>query len=159
MVFTHLRQLERYSENRYGWYQFPYAVGGGRPRKHGRRFAFKEPNGWDKPEEDVTFVDARLGQVRLRTWRGLHAKQDAHTHFHVILAEVRMERDKRPAPIWLGYQGADAYLVRDIWSWFDHRWPIEPSIRFRKRRLYWTLPLLQQLERCDGWTRLVDVDY
>lgn len=138
----------------------PPAYGGrGRPCKHGRRFAFKESDTWNEPEEDVTFVDQRWGQVRLRTWRRLHAKQDADLDFHVILAEVRLERDKRPAPIWLGYQGADGYSVRDVWSWFDHRWPIEPSIRFRKRRLYWTLPMLQLSKRCDSWTRLVDVAY
>ena len=138
----------------------PPAYGGrGRPRKHGRRFALKEPESWNEPEEDVTFVDERWGQVRLRTWRGLHAKQDAETDFAVILAEVRLEREKRPAPIWLAYQGADGYPAQDVWSWFDHRWPIEPSIRFRKRRLYWTLPALQQSERCDHWTRLVDIAY
>ncbi len=138
----------------------PPAYGGrGRPRKHGRRFAFKEPESWHEPEEDVTFVDARWGQVRLRTWRELHAKQDAETDFAVILAEVRLEREKRPAPIWLAYQGADGHPAQDVWSWFDHRWPIEPSIRFRKRRLYWTLPALQQSERCDRWTRLVDIAY
>ncbi len=138
----------------------PPAYGGrGRPRKHGRRFAFQEPDTWNEPVEDVTFVDERWGQVRLRAWQHLHARQDADTDFYVILAEVRLERDKRPAPIWLGYQGADGYPAQDVWSWFDHRWPIEPSIRFRKRRLYWTLPMLQQSERCDGWTHLVDITY
>jgi hypothetical protein len=136
----------------------PYG-GRGRPRKHGRRFAFKEPETWGEPAEEESFVDQRWGQVRLRGWRDLHAKQDAHTPFYVILAEVRLERDKRPTPIWLGSQGAPGYPVRDIWSWFDHRWSIEPSIRFRKQRLFWTLPMLQQSERCDGWTQLVDVAY
>ena len=134
----------------------PYG-GRGRPRKHGHRFAFKEPDTWPEPAEDITFVDERWGQVRLRTWPNLHAKQDADTSIHVILAEVRLERDKRPEPIWLGYQRADDYPVRDVWSWFDHRWPIEPSIRFRKQNLHWTLPMLQLSERCDHWTRLVDL--
>ena len=45
----------------------------------------------------------RWGQVRLRRWNNLHAKQEASTSFAVILAEVHRERDKPPAPLWLGY--------------------------------------------------------
>jgi hypothetical protein len=32
---------------------------------------------------------------------------------------------------------------------------VEPSIRFRKQYLYWTLPRFQTPERCDRWTMLV----
>jgi hypothetical protein len=137
----------------------PSYAGRGRPRIHGRRFAFKEQGTWSEPVEDVTFSDARWGQVHLRAWPGLHAKQDADTEFDVLLAEVHLERDKRPEPIWLGYQGADGYAVRDVWSWFDQRWSIEPAIRFRKQKLHWTLPMLQHSDRCDVWTRLVDIAY
>jgi len=82
-------------------------AGRGRPRISGSRFAFKEQETWDEPTEDVTFSDERWGQVHLRTWSGMHAKQDAGTKFHVLLAEVHLERNQRPKPIWLGYQGAD----------------------------------------------------
>jgi ADP-heptose:LPS heptosyltransferase len=43
------------------------------------------------------------------------------------------------------------------WQWFTQRWPIEPTIRFRKQHLAWTLPRLQTAEACDRWTRLVDL--
>ena len=46
-----------------------------------------------------------------------------------------------------------------IWRWYPRRWPIEPSIRFRKERLYWDKPRLQQAERCDCWTTLVEMTY
>ena len=131
----------------------------GRPRIHGRRFAFKEQETWGEAMEDVTFSDTCWGQVHLRAWCGLHAKQDAGTEFHILLAEVHLERDRRPEPIWLGYLGADGYAVQDVWSWFDQRWSIEPAIRFRKQRLYWSLPMLQQSDRCDVWTSLVDIVY
>lgn len=137
----------------------PSYAGRGRPRIHGCRFAFKEQETWGEPTEDVLFSDERWGQVHLRAWSGLHAKQDAGTEFHVLLAEVHLERDKRPEPIWLGYQGEDGYAVRDVWSWFDQRWSIEPAIRFRKQQLYWSLPMLQQSDRCDVWTTLVDIVY
>ena len=34
---------------------------------------------------------------------------------------------------------------------------MEPSIRFRKQYLYWTLPRFQEPERCDRWTMLVNL--
>ena len=134
----------------------PYA-GRGRPAVHGPRFAFKEPDTWP---ELIEFEHPRWGQVRLRRWPKLHAKQDADTLFDVILAEVHLERDKPPKPLWLGYlAGHTAYPVQEVWSWFDYRWPIEPSIRFRKQHLAWTLPRFQAGDSCDRWTNLVDVAY
>ncbi len=53
----------------------------------------------------------------------------------------------------MGAPEVSSYLP---WLWFDQRWPIEPAFRFRKQRLYWTLPHFQQADR---WTRLVDVAY
>jgi len=136
----------------------PYG-GRGRPRKHGQRFAFKEPETWPEPTAEMHFCDDRWGQVRLRSWQQLHAQQDADTLFTVIRAEVHGQRDKRPDPIWLVVIGAAGFSIRDVWLWFDHRWSIEPSIRFRKRRLYWTLPAFQASERCDRWTLLTDLAY
>ena len=134
----------------------PYA-GRGRPAVHGPRFAFKEPDTWP---ELIEFEHPRWGQVRLRRWPKLHAKQDADTLFDVILAEVHLERDKPPKPLWLGYlAGHTAYPVQEVWSWFDYRWPIEPSIRFRKQKLYWTLPHFQDSQSCDRWTNLVDLAF
>jgi len=134
----------------------PYA-GSGRPCVHGSRFAFKEPDTWGPPAEEVRFEDERYGQVRLRHWHDLHAKQDAHTAFSVIRADVHLERAKPPKPLWLGYQNAQDLSLHALWLAFDQRWPIEPANRFRKQRLYWTLPQFQHPDRCDRWTWLVDV--
>jgi hypothetical protein len=137
-------------------------VYGGRGRRpvHGDRFAFKEPDTWGEPVEQIEFSHARWGRVRLRRWNELHAKQDAQTPFAVIQAEVHREREKPAEPLWLAYVPApeqDHYPLREVWGWFTHRWPIEPSIRFRKQHLAWTLPHLQTAEACDRWTRLVDL--
>ena len=136
----------------------PYG-GRGRPRKHGQRFAFKDPETWSEPAAEMQFHDDRWGQVRLRAWEQLHAHQDAHTVFTVIQAEVHCQRDKQPDPLWLAVIGAAGFSIRDVWLWFDHRWSIEPSIRFRKRRLHWTLPAWQASARCDRWTQLTDLAY
>ncbi|MBE7529960.1 MAG: hypothetical protein HS099_09545 [Ardenticatenaceae bacterium] len=137
----------------------PAYSGWRRPHKHGDRFAFKDETTWGIADEDVTFQDERRGQVRLRGWHDLHMRQDADTSFTAIYVEVRLEREKRPQPIWLAYLGATAHTVREAWLWFDHRWPIEPSIRFRKQKLYWTLPNLQASTRCDCWTWLVEAAF
>jgi hypothetical protein len=133
-------------------------AGHGRPAVHGPRFAFKVPETWPEPVEQVAFEHERWGQVRLRRWSNLHAKLDANTTFEVILAEVHRERVKPPQPLWLGYRpGHNAYPLRQVWSWFDYRWPIEPSIRFRKQTLVWTLPYFQTSQACDHWSHLVDI--
>jgi hypothetical protein len=137
----------------------PYS-GKGRPRIHGDRFAFKEPEMWGEPDAVMELVDERWGKVRLQRWDYLHARQDASTTFSVILVETHLEREKPNRPFWLGYQPppgqepGDQSLV-DLWYGYQYRWPVEPSIRFRKQYLYWTLPRFQTPERCDRWTMLV----
>lgn len=142
-------------------YGAPGAYSGrGRPRVHGDRFAFKEPETWGQPDAEAELKDERWGQVRLRRWDNLHARQDATTVFSVILVETHGEREKPSEPFWLVYQPppdqapGDQDLV-DLWRSYAYRWPVEPSIRFRKQYLYWTLPRFQTPERCDRWTGLV----
>lgn len=129
--------------------------GRGRPPKHGQRFAFKEPETWPTPDEEVVFESERWGKVRLRGWNHLHDKQDAESDLRVICAHVHQQRDKPPAPLWLGYKpGHTDFPLREVWTWFAWRWSIEPSIRFRKQRLFWTLPALHTSHACDRWTWL-----
>jgi hypothetical protein len=135
-------------------------AGRGRPRKHGQPFAFKAAESWGEPAESSEFVDERWGQVRLRRWNNLHDKADVQTPLTVILAEVHQERAKPPAALWLGYKpGHTEHPLRKVWSWFGLRWPIEPSIRFRKQHLSWTLPAFQQSELCDRWTWLNQIAF
>jgi len=134
-------------------------AGRGRPRVHGERFAFKDIDTWWSPSETVILETEDWGQVRLRRWDKLHAKQAASTTFSVICCEVYGERETPPKPLWLGFRPApqrDCDLVT-IWRWYPRRWPIEPAIRFRKQALYWDKPRLQQAARCDRWTALVDI--
>jgi len=139
----------------------PYS-GKGRPRVHGDRFAFKEHETWSNAAATAELEDERWGKVRLRRWDTLHAREDAATSFSVILVETHLEREKPCKPFWLAYQSppdqepADQTLS-DLWYWYQHRWPVEPSIRFRKQYLHWTLPRFQEAERCDRWTMLVSL--
>jgi hypothetical protein len=139
----------------------PYG-GRGRPRVHGERFAFKEPETWGEPATIIELQDEHWGQVRLRRWDGLHARADAETSFSVILVETHLEREKPSKPFWLAYQPpphqqAGDQTVSDLWYWYQHRWPVEPSIRFRKQYLHWTLPRFHTPDRCDRWTMLTSL--
>lgn len=135
----------------------PSYRGRGRPAKHGPRFAFKEPTTWGEPAETAAVTEERWGQVRLRRWNGLHAREDAATAFDVVQIESHREREHPPGPLWVACLGAETVTVEALWRWYDQRWPIEPATRFRKGRLHWTLPKFQAAEQCDRWTTLVTV--
>jgi hypothetical protein len=133
----------------------------GRPRAHGKRFAFKEPETWGTPDEIIEFEDLKMGLVKLERWNGLHGKNDTDVPFDVVRASIHLEKDKPPKPIWLAWQAplsipdnltVDAKL---IWQAYVHRWPVEPGIRFRKQRLGWTTPQFQHKEIGDRWSWLV----
>jgi hypothetical protein len=139
----------------------PYK-GRGRPRVHGDRFAFKEPETWGEPDAMVELEHPRWGEVRLRRWDYKHARQDGSTPFSVILVEAHREREKPAALFWLAYQPPPHQepgdqKLEDLWLWYEHRWPVESSIRFRKQYLNWTLPRFQAPEHCDRWTVLVSL--
>ena len=134
--------------------------GRGRPRVHGQRFAFKDAETWGTPDAEKELDDDRWGRVRLRRWDHLHARQDAQTMFSVLLVEAHREREQPTAPLWLAYLHPSTTRHAELtleasWRGYAARWPVEPSIRFRKQSLYWTLPRFQSAEACDRWTRLV----
>ena len=118
----------------------------GRPRVHGERCAFKEPEIWGEQHERLTFEDAKFGQVKLERWNNPHGKKDADVPFDVVRASIHLEKEKPPQPRWLAWQPADkipAGLEIDaklIWLAYVHRWAVEPGIRFRKQCLGWTTP-------------------
>jgi hypothetical protein len=135
----------------------------GARRKHGRRFAFKEPETWDVPDEFMTFVDERWGPVELRRWNGLHERAAADAPLDIVQARIHLEREKPPNPLWLAWQApatlpADCQVtVKTIWQAYPHRWPIEPSTRFRKQHLMWTVPQFHTPEAGDRWSVIVSL--
>lgn len=135
----------------------------GRRRKHGARFAFKDPSTWGEPDEYQAWDDARWGQVELRRWHGLHERATADAPIDVVQARIRLEREHPPAPQWLAWQApADVpaemrITVEIIWRAYTYRWPIEPSIRFRKQHLMWTRPQFHTPETGDRWSLLVSL--
>jgi len=137
----------------------------GRPRKHGVRFAFKEPETWGKPVEELEIEHPKWGQVKLRRWTNLHGRSAADVEFNVIQAQVHLEREQPPSPLWLWWlppkiiPSTVTLDLETIWGAYDHRWPIEPGNRFRKQTLNWTRPQFQTPEAGDRWTTLVTVAF
>jgi len=135
----------------------------GRPRKHGARFAFKDPDTWRTPDEVCEFEDAYYGQVRLERWNGLHERKASHLTYDVVRASIHCERAQPPQAVWFAWLAPPTIpsgivvTARTIWSAYGQRWPIEPGVRFRKERLGWNLPRFQSAATGDTWTLLVAV--
>lgn len=51
---------------------------GGRPRQHGAKFVCRDPGTWSEPDVEHVEADEGYGYVRVRAWRGLHAKVQNH---------------------------------------------------------------------------------
>jgi hypothetical protein len=132
----------------------------GRPKKHGQRFAFKEPGTWGEPDEVIELEDPYWGQVRLERWSQLHEKKGADVPYDVVRTSVHRERSQPPASLWLAWLAPRARPVpypvtaETIWRAYGQRWPIEPGLHFRKDSLGWTLPRFHSKEAGDRWTEL-----
>jgi len=132
----------------------------GRPRIHGERFAFKEPESWDTPAEVIELQDDYWGKVRLERWQGLHEKKGIDVPYEVIRACVHLEREKPPAALWLAWlaplqiPAEMSITVETLWRAYSSRWPVEAGIHFRKEILGWTQPRFQTKEAGDRWTEL-----
>ena len=111
----------------------PYS-GRGRPRKHGEAFRFKDETTWPAPQEYAAFTDPCYGEVELRLWQGLHAREDAETTFSVLRATIHLEREKPPKPLWLAWRGP-ALPPEELWRAYQRRATVEASFRFRKQYL------------------------
>ena len=93
---------------------------GGRPRRHGAKFACKDPATWPAPSAEHVTEDEQYGTVRVRAWAGLHPKQQAHpgrgtrkTRPIVRGTVVLVEVNRLPAR---------PYPPQMLWLWWAGRW-------------------------------------
>jgi hypothetical protein len=134
----------------------PVYPGRGRPRIHGASFAFKQPQTWGEPQQHHQFQDHHWGRVEIQYWSGLHARQAPAAPFGVLRVQVRLDQRRPPQALWLGWQGPPWPAVA-LWRYYQRRWSIEPSFRWRKQQLYWTTPQFQSPEVADRWSILVSL--
>ena len=78
----------------------PYS-GMGRPRVHGNRFDFEEPETWHEPDDEQDLQHERYGRVHLRVWHQLHAQNAPLAEFSVICAQVQCDDPNKTQVRWL----------------------------------------------------------
>jgi hypothetical protein len=132
----------------------------GRNKRHGQRFAVKQPETWGDPDEVSELEDPYWGKVRLERWHNRHENNCADVPYYVVRDSVHREREKPPAALWLAWlppqhiSNGLTITVQTIWRAYEARWPIEPGLHFRKATLGWTTPRFQSKEAGDRWTWL-----
>jgi hypothetical protein len=74
---------------------------GGRPRRHGARFACADPATWPAPTTSLVGQDDQDGGVTVRAWAGLHIP-----HTSAIPATAPAGRGRSGAALWSGFSPA-----------------------------------------------------
>ena len=113
---------------------------GGRPRRHGAKFAFADPTTWPAPTTTHVATDDQYGTVTVQAWAGLHPKQHRHpghgsgtprpiVRGTVIRVQVERipARTRPPKVLWLWWAGpAGCALDPELaWRAYTRRFDLE----------------------------------
>jgi hypothetical protein len=147
---------------------------GGRPRRHGAKFAFADPTTWPVPTATHVATDDQYGTVTVQAWAGLHPKQHRHpghgsgaprpiVRGTILRVQVQRlpARTRPPKVLWLWWAGP-AGLQLDLevaWRAYPRRFDLEHTVRFCKQTLGWTTPRVRHPAQADRWTWLVVAGY
>jgi hypothetical protein len=145
---------------------------GGRPRRHGAKFAFAEPATWPAPTTTHVVVDDQYGTVTVQAWAGLHPKQHRHPGHgsrgprpivRGTILRVQVQRipakTRPPKVLWLWWAGPGQPDLERAWRAYTRRFDCEHTVRFAKQTLGWTTPRLRHPEQAERWTWLVLAAY
>ena len=147
---------------------------GGRPRRHGAKFAFTDPTTWPTPTTTLATSDDQYGTVTVQAWKGLHPKQHRHPGHgsggprpivRGTILRVQVERiparTRPPKVLWLWWAAPTGYAL-DLelaWRAYTRRFDLEHTVRFAKQTLGWTTPRLRHPAQAERWTWLVLAAY
>jgi hypothetical protein len=145
---------------------------GGRPRRHGAKFAFADPATWPAPTTTHVATDDQYGTVTVQAWSGLHPKQHRHPGHgsggprpivRGTILRVQVERipakTRPPKVLWLWWAGPGQPDLERAWRAYTRRFDLEHTVRFCKQTLGWTTPRPRYPEQADRWTWLVLAAY
>jgi hypothetical protein len=145
---------------------------GGRPRRHGAKFAFADPSSWPVPTATLTCQDDQYGSVTVAAWSGLHPKQQRHpghgtraprpiVRGTIVRVQVQRvpARTRPPRVLWLWWAGPDELDLDLAWRAYVRRFDLEHTVRFAKQTLGWTTPRPRHPAQADRWTWLVLAAY
>jgi hypothetical protein len=145
---------------------------GGRPRRHGAKFAFADPATWPAPTATHVAHDGQYGTVTVAAWAGLHPKQHRHpghgsgrprpivrgTILRVAVQRVPA-KTRPPKVLWLWWAGPGELDLDLAWRAYTRRFDLEHTVRFAKQTLGWTTPRPRHPAQADRWTWLVLAAY
>jgi hypothetical protein len=145
---------------------------GGRPRRHGAKFACADPATWPAPTATHVATDDQYGTVTVQAWSGLHPKQHRHPGHgsrgprpivRGTILRVQVERvpakTRPPKVLWLWWAGPGELDLDLAWRAYVRRFDLEHTIRFVKQTLGWTTPRLRHPAQAERWTWLVLAGY
>jgi hypothetical protein len=145
---------------------------GGRPRRHGAKFALADPGTWPAPTTSHTTTDDQYGTVTVQAWAGLHPKQRRHPGHgsgaprpivRGTVLRVQVERvparTRPPKVLWLWWAGTGQPDLERAWRAYTRRFDCEHTIRFCKQTLGWTTPRPRTPAQAEPWTWLVLAAY
>jgi DDE superfamily endonuclease len=140
---------------------------GGRPRKHGARFALDEPDTWGAP--DAVLDQMRPDGVRTRAsaWHRMHPEPRPRRKWAgTDIVQGTLIRREKSFPgghtqvWWLWWAGpADAFDLAILAGAYRHRFTIEHGFRFDKQDLFWTGHTPITPEQAQRWSWLVAFAY
>jgi hypothetical protein len=143
---------------------------GGRPPRHGARFAAAQPDTLPGPDQRLEAVSPRYGTVEISAWHGLHQKLTKQAGWRgypgqlpvipgtVIRIQVQhLPGDRAPKPLWLWHHGpSDSPFDLDLlWKTYLRRFDIEHTFRLLKQVLGWTAPQIRTTAQSERWTWLI----
>ena len=145
---------------------------GGRPRRHGAKFAFADPTTWPAPTATLSCHDDQYGTVTVHAWAGLHPKQHRHpghgsggprpivrgTILRVAVQRVPA-RTRPPKVLWLWWAGSGEPDLDLAWRAYVRRFDLEHTVRFCKQTLGWTTPRPRHPQQAERWTWLILAAY
>jgi DDE superfamily endonuclease len=136
---------------------------GGRPRRHGARFAFADPTTWPTPTATHVAQDDQYGTVTVHAWAGLHPKQHRHpghgaggprpiVRGTILRVQVQRlpARTRPPKVLWLWWAGPGQPDLELAWRAYTRRFDCEHTIRFCTQTLGWTTHGCARLPRRSG---------
>jgi len=142
----------------------------GRPRKHGRELALRDPATWPAPQVATTTPTSRYGMAVAAAWDRVHSRLthraawlDHDGPLPVIegtLIRLQVDHlpgDRDPKPVWLWWSctAAAPADVDRCWQAFLRRFDLEHTFRLFKQVLGWTAPRLRDPQAADRWTWLI----
>ena len=141
---------------------------GGRPRRHGAKFAFADPATWPAPTTTLHTTDDQYGTVTVHAWAGLHPKQHRHpgrgsgrprpiVRGTILRVQVQRvpARTRPPKVLWLWWAGPGQPDLERAWRAYTRRFDLEHTLRFCKQTLGWVTPRVRHPEQAERWTWLV----